>query len=132
MYLLDTNICIYIIKNKPEKVKERFSFIEIGDVGLSVITEAELRFGATKSGYPEKNHKALDRFLLPFEIIPFTSEVVTSYARIRSNLEKKGTPIGAMDLLIASHTLSLNAILVTNNVKEFSRIPDLKIENWAE
>ena len=132
MYLLDTNICIYIIKNRPQSVKKRLEQVDIGDVSISVITEAELRYGATKSLYPDRNNEALDRFLLPFEILPFTSEVVPAYAQIRSKLEVRGTPIGAMDLLIAAHAQTFNATLVTNNTKEFIRIEGLDVENWVE
>lgn len=131
MYLLDTNICIYIIRNRPVSVRERFNELSLGDVAISVITEAELRYGAAKSSYPEKNNEALTRFLLPFDILPFTSEAVTAYAAIRAALERKGTPIGAMDLLIAAQAQLLNATLVTNNMKEFGRVDGLQLENWV-
>ncbi len=131
MYMLDTNICIYIIKNSTAGVRERLKSVNIGEVSISVITEAELRFGAEKSSFPQKNLFTLQRFLLPFEIEPFTSACAAEYAKIRTRLEKNGTPIGAMDLLIASQAIALNATLVTNNEREFRRVSHLKIENWT-
>lgn len=131
MYLLDTNICIYIIKNNSTGIREHLKEVSIGEVGISVITEAELRFGVEKSSFPVKNLVTLQRFLLPLEIQPFTSACSVEYAKLRAKLEKKGTPIGAMDMPIASQALALNAILVTNNEREFRRISNLNIENWT-
>lgn len=130
-YLLDTNICIYIIKNKPAQVFEKFLTLPIGSVGISSITLAELNYGVTKSKSVEKNTNALMKFLTPIEIVDFNYDAANEYGKIRTNLELKGTPIGPLDLLIASHALSLNITLVTNNVKEFNRISELKIEDWV-
>lgn len=130
-YLLDTNICIYIIKKKPIHVFNKLLTIPIGSVGISSITLAELQYGIAKSSNPSKNEEALNRFLIPIEIIDFGTTATTEYGKIRAELERKGTPIGPLDMLIAAHAKSLNLILVTNNAKEFERIVGLKIENWA-
>ena len=130
-YLLDTNICIYIIKKKPEKVLNRFSKLKPGDVGVSTITVAELYYGVAKSSKPNQNTIALQEFLQPLIILDFTSEDSIAYGRIRSELEAEGKLIGAMDLLIASIAFSRALILVTNNEKEFNRVKDLKVENWV-
>jgi tRNA(fMet)-specific endonuclease VapC len=129
-YLLDTNICIYIIKRKPFNVFERFQSLTPGTVGISSITAAELQYGVSKSAFPEKNQSALQQFLVPLEIIEFDYEAATYYGKIRSHLEKNGTPIGPLDMLIGAHAQSLNVILITNNLKEFTRIENLKTENW--
>ena len=131
-FILDTNICIYIIKKKPALVFERFESTPLGSVGISTITEAELNYGVKKSLHVDRNRQALSKFLIPLEIANFDSYACEIYGNIRSDLEKKGTPIGPLDTLIAAHALSLDAILVTNNVKEFARIPNLKVENWTE
>jgi tRNA(fMet)-specific endonuclease VapC len=131
-YLLDTNICIYIIKKKPVEVFEKFKNLTIGDVGISSITLAELQYGIEKSSNIEKNRDALEKFLTPIEIIDYGYEAAVEYGKIRTQLEKKGIPIGPLDLLIASHAKSLDVILVTNNMKEFERIAGLKIENWTK
>lgn len=131
-YLLDTNICIYIIKKKPAEVFEKFKTLTIGDVGISSITLAELQFGIEKSSNPEKNREALEKFLTPIEILDYGYEATVEYGKIRTELEKKGIPIGPLDMLIASHAKSLDVILVTNNEREFVRIADLKIENWTK
>ena len=130
-YLLDTNICIYIIKKKPFEVFEKFKTLTIGDVGISSITLAELQFGIEKSSNAEKNREALEKFLTPIEIIDYGFEASVEYGKIRAELEKKGIPIGPLDMLIASHAKSLDVVLVTNNVKEFESIAGLKIENWT-
>lgn len=129
-YLLDTNICIYIIKKKPESVIKIFSKIKLGDVAISAITIAELYFGLAKSSKPNENTIALQEFLQPLVTLDFNSDDAVVYGRIRAELEANGQMIGAMDLLIAAIALSRELILVTNNEKEFSRIKDLKLENW--
>ncbi|MFC0610136.1 type II toxin-antitoxin system VapC family toxin [Rufibacter quisquiliarum] len=131
-YLLDTNICIYIIKKRPEIVLERFKELSLGSVGISAITLAELEFGIRKSSNPDRNLEALNQFLVPLDIKDFHYNATVEYGKIRANLEKAGTPIGPLDTLIAAHALSLNATLVTNNEKEFNRVTGLKIENWAK
>ena len=129
-YLLDTNICIYIIKRKPEKVFEKFRSLTPGSIGVSSITVAELAYGVNKSAFPEKNRNALQQFLIPLEILDFGNDAALQYGIIRSKLEKSGTPIGPLDTLIGAHALSLNIILVSNNIKEFGRIDGLLTENW--
>jgi tRNA(fMet)-specific endonuclease VapC len=131
-YLLDTNICIYTIEKKPITVFEKFKKLSVGEVGVSSITLAELNYGVRKSLYTEKNQSALNQFLIPLEIIEFDANASFEYGKIRATLEKSGNPIGALDLLIAAHAKSLGTTLVTNNVKEFERVVDLNIENWAE
>jgi tRNA(fMet)-specific endonuclease VapC len=131
-YLLDTNICIYIIKKKPAEVFDKFKNLTIGDVGISSITLAELQYGIEKSSNPVKNKEALEKFLTPIEVIDFGYDATVEYGKIRSELERKGVPIGPLDMLIAAHAMSLDVTLVTNNVREFERIPELKIDNWTK
>lgn len=131
-YLLDTNICIYIIKHKPPQVFEKFSNLIPGSVGISIITFSELQFGVKKSSQPEKNQSALNQFLIPLEIFEFDLNAGVEYGNIRANLEHAGTPIGPLDTLIAAHAKSLKLILVTNNEKEFQRVDGLEISNWLK
>jgi tRNA(fMet)-specific endonuclease VapC len=131
-YLLDTNICIYIIKKKPVEVFEKFNKLTIGDVGISSITLAELQFGIEKSSNAKKNRDALEKFLTPIEIIDYGYNATVEYGKIRAELERTGLLVGPLDMLIASHAKSLGVILVTNNVREFERIAGLRIENWAK
>ena len=131
-YLLDTNICIYIIKRKPVQVFEKFKSLSFGSIGISSITLAELQYGIMKSSIPERNQEALEIFLTPLEIIDFDFNATVEYGKIRADLERNGTPIGPLDTLIASHAKSLNLTLVTNNEKEFERVAGLKIENWTK
>ena len=130
MYLLDTNICIYIIKKKPIEVFEKFKKLELGTLKISSITVAELYFGAYNSQNFEKNIETIKNFLLPFEIINFDDKSSIEYAKIKADLRKKGQIIGELDMQIAGIALSNNLILVTNNEKEFIRVNNLKIENW--
>jgi len=130
-YLLDTNTCIYIIKKRPVAVIERFKRMPIAQVGISTITLSELFFGAAKSAKPLQNQMALAQFSAPLQIFPYDDEAAFCYGHLRTLLERQGTPIGSLDMLIAAHALSLSCTLVTNNEKEFRRIPDLKIENWT-
>lgn len=131
-FILDTNICIYIIKKKPARVFEKFRELPLGSVGISSITLAELQYGVRKSSQPEKNQIALNQFLIPLDIVDFDTNAAVEYGSIRTDLEKSGTPIGPLDTLIATHVRSLEFILVTNNEKEFKRVAGLKIENWAK
>ncbi|KAF0152494.1 MAG: PilT protein domain-containing protein [Ignavibacteria bacterium] len=131
-YLLDTNICIYIIKKKPKAVLTRFARLKPESVAISSITIAELYYGISKSSKPNENTIALEQFLLPLIQIEYSKNDGHSYGKIRADLEKEGKMIGAMDLLIASQAVSRNLILVTNNEREFKRINDLHIENWVE
>lgn len=128
--MLDTNICIYIIKNKPKSVKERFLDFDIGDISLSSITVSELYYGAYKSQYVEKNLLALEHFLQPFNIVEYDLNASIEYGHIRATLEKQGNVIGGLDMQIAAHAKSLDMTLVTNNTKEFIIVEDLVIDNW--
>jgi len=130
-YMLDTNICIYLIKQKPPKVLKHFKSHSIGDIGISSITLAELRYGVSKSRHIERNRQALDEFILPLEIEDFNEKAAAEYGTIRANLEKAGKPIGSMDMLIGAHALSHGATLVTNNTKEFKQITSLKVVDWS-
>ena len=129
--LLDTNICIYLIKRKPLEVLQKFNTYQVGDLGISSITVAELEYGVQKSQFPSRNRQALEQFLLPLQIVDFDNAAGVIYGNIRAILEKRGTSIGSLDTLIAAHAVSLQITLITNNVKEFSRVPDLKLDNWV-
>ena len=131
-YMLDTNICIYAIKHKPEKVFQKLQEVEPEDVCVSSVTYAELVHGVEKSAAVEKNRLALSMLLANIEILDFDVDAADCYGKIRADLEKKGTPIGPLDMMIAGHAQSRGYTVVTNNVKEFSRVSNLKIENWAE
>ncbi len=130
-YLIDTNICIYIMNKRPPEVIERFKTFEIGQIGISSITVSELNYGVAKSQKKKQNAKRLDEFLTPFTILPYDENASKYYGLIRSELESQGNVIGPLDMLIAAHAISENLILVTNNEKEFQRIESLKVENWA-
>ncbi|MCX7692431.1 type II toxin-antitoxin system VapC family toxin [Tepidimonas taiwanensis] len=130
MILLDTNICIYLINRKPPAVLQRFRAYRAGEIGLSSIVAAELAYGVAKSG-SARNQQALELFLAPLEIHPFDTQAIWVYGRLRATLEQQGTPIGAMDTLIAAHALALDATLVTHNTREFARVPGLRLEDWA-
>jgi len=128
--MLDTNICIYIIKNKPLSVREKFQEFEVGELCISTITVSELMYGAYKSQHREKNLKAIEHFLMPFNVLEYDYKASVSYGKIRAGLEKQGKVIGGLDMLIAAHSLSLDTILVTNNTKEFERVQGLELDNW--
>jgi len=130
--LLDTNICIYLINKKNENVLKKFDFYKTGEIGISSISYSELIFGAYKSSRVQQNLDALNEFILPLEIVPFDDEAGFSYGRIRTLLEKKGVLIGPMDLLIGSHAISMKIPIVTNNEREFIKIPELQIINWVK
>lgn len=131
-YLLDTNICIYIIKRSPQQVIDRFKRLRVGDVGVSAITVCELQFGVSNSSQPERNQSALTEFLGPLEVMDFPAAAAAAYGEIRAHLERSGKPIGSYDLLLAAHALHENLTLVSNNIREFARVPDLRAENWLE
>ena len=131
-YMLDTNICIYAIKHKPEQVLQRLLAHDPAEVCISSVTYAELIHGVEKSRAVEKNRLALALLLANIEIMNFDAAAAESYGKIRADLEKQGTPIGPLDMMIAGHAMSLDYTVVTNNIKEFSRVKDLKLENWAE
>jgi len=130
-HLLDTCICIFLIRNKSKKMQSRFDSFQVGDLLVSAITEAELRFGADKSADPARNHRQLDQFFLTLPVLPFDRSSAVEYGDIRMTLERAGTPIGPLDLLIAAHARALQLTLVTNNLKEFSRVPNLKVADWS-
>jgi tRNA(fMet)-specific endonuclease VapC len=130
-FMLDTNICIYIIKKNPPQAAERVRALSPFEIGISSVALAELEYGVAKSSTPERNKEALASFLAPLEIAPFDDFAAIHYGEIRAHLEKGGLSIGAMDLMIASHARSLDVILVSNNLKEFQRVPGLKVENWV-
>jgi tRNA(fMet)-specific endonuclease VapC len=131
-YMLDTNICIYLIRQKPPQVLQKFTALSFGDVGVSAITVVELQYGVHKSQHAERNGQALEQFLIPLTVAGFDHNAAATYGAIRATLERQGTPIGSLDTLIAAHALSLDTTLVTNNLREFSRLPGLKVVNWAE
>lgn len=131
MYMLDTDICIYIIKRKPKNVLNRLKLLETGQLAMSSITFAELMNGAKKSQHVEANVEKLNALSELMDILPFDKRAALIYGDVRSSLEKRGETIGSIDLLIAAHALSLDLILVTNNEKEFRRVDGLKIENWV-
>jgi len=128
--LLDTDVCIYLIRQRPASVLQRFDEYTVGDIGISVVTLAELEYGVSKSSKPGRNKEALEEFVAPLVVADFDRAATTVYGKVRAALEKKGQMIGAMDLLIAAHALSLNVRLVTHNVREFSRVPGLRVETW--
>ena len=129
--MLDTNICIYIIKQQPESVLKRFLDYQIGDISISAITLSELRYGVAKSKYRVKNSNALEEFMIPLEILPFDEEAAQAYGDIRNSLEKAGTPLGTMDMLIAAHAVSRGLELVTKNTREFRRVSGLTVVDWV-
>ena len=130
-YLLDTNICIYLIKRRPERVLHELAKQAIGEVGISTITAAELWHGVARSQSFERSRAALEQFLLPLVIADFDSAAAIVYGQVRADLERQGKPIGPFDTLIAAHALSLDATLVTNTEREFRRVPGLIVANWA-
>jgi tRNA(fMet)-specific endonuclease VapC len=129
--MLDTNICIYLIKEQPASVLDRFIAHPVGDIGISVVTLAELEYRIAKSSRPTRNRVALEQFVSSLEIADFDRDATVSYGKVRAQLEKKGQPIGSMDLLIAAHAISLDVRLITHNVREFGKVPGLRIEDWA-
>jgi tRNA(fMet)-specific endonuclease VapC len=130
MILLDTNICIYIINAKPAAVLERFKHYKLGEIGLCSVVAAELAFGVAKSG-SARNRQALEMFLAPLTILPFDERAAWAYGDLRAELERRGTPIGSLDTMIAAHSLSLQAKLITNNSREFAKVPGLHVDNWV-
>ena len=131
-YMLDTNICIYAIKHKPERVFIRLQEHDPIDISISSVTYAELVHGVEKSKAIDKNRVALALLLANIEIMNFDSLAAESYGKIRADFEKAGTPIGPLDMMIAGHAKALGYTVVTNNTKEFERVKGLKLENWAE
>ena len=131
-YMLDTNICIYTIKHKPPEVIKAFLCHEPDDMCISSITYGELMHGVEKSQAVERNRAATTLFLSAISILPFDSDAAEKYGAVRADLERKGTPIGPMDMLIAGHARSRGLILVTNNTREFFRVNELEVEDWTK
>ncbi len=132
MFMLDTNICIYLLNRRTgyETILARLDGLAHEQVVISAISLAELRYGIAKSVKKEANRMKLDFFLHQFECVPFDSEIAAAYGEIRTQLELLGTPIGPLDMLIAAHALQLKATIVTNNIREFERVEGLALENW--
>ena len=131
-YMLDTNICIYTIKHKPPKVIQRFLSHDPSELCISSITYAELMHGVEKSMSAERNRIAITMFLSPISVLNFDTYAAEEYGKIRADLERKGIPIGPMDILIAAHAKAEDLILVTNNTREFERVEDLEVEDWTK
>jgi tRNA(fMet)-specific endonuclease VapC len=131
-YMLDTNICIYTIKHKPESVINNFMSHNPEDLCISSITYAELMHGVEKSQAVDKNRLAISLFLSPITILDFDDKAAGEYGRVRAALERKGTPIGPLDMLIAGHAKSEGLILATNNTREFKRVDGLALEDWVQ
>ena len=130
-YMLDTNICIYAIKHKPEQVFQRLQEHDPSEICISSVTYAELIYGVERSNAVMRNRIALTVLLSNIEVLPFDSLAAENYGKVRAELEKGGTPIGPLDTKIAGHARSLNYTVVTNNTREFERVSGLQLENWA-
>ena len=130
MILLDTNICIYIINARPPAVLARFQQHRLGDIGLCSVVAAELAYGVAKSG-SARNRQALEMFLAPLAVLPFDAAAFWAYGTLRADLERRGTPIGVLDTLIAAHALSQQALLVTHNTREFTQVSGLQLADWT-
>lgn len=131
-YMLDTNMCVFALRNKPRAVGDRIQQHMPDDIVISVITVAELRVGADKSSRPEENHRQINDFLLTFDVLMFDSGAADAYGVIRADLERRGQPIGELDMLLAAHAVSQNLIFVTHNTSEFQRVKGLQLEDWFE
>ncbi|MBC2714622.1 MAG: type II toxin-antitoxin system VapC family toxin [Desulfobacteraceae bacterium] len=131
-YLIDTNICIYIMNKRPTGIIHKFKLFDVGEIGVSTITISELQYGVSKSKNRKLNKQRIEEFLSPLEILPYDEIAATIYGDIRVQLEKRGEPIGPLDLLIAAHALSRNLVLISNNEKEFERVKNLKVEDWVK
>lgn len=129
-FLLDTNVCIDLLRGKGEDILRHLGRHDLGEIGISAITFAELQHGVHKSSDPARNMQAVAQFCAAFDIQPFDDVAAEVYGRIRAELERLGTPIGPLDTLIAASALSLGCVLVTNNEREFSRVHGLTVENW--
>jgi|SRR4051794_22937590 len=129
-YMLDTNICIYVIKNRPAELREQFDRLA-EQICISTITLAELYFGVEKSNRRIQNLQAVEQFVARLEALPFSAEAAAHYGQLRAELERAGEPAGPHDMLIGAHARSAGLIIVTNNLREFERIPGLRVENWV-
>ncbi len=130
-YLLDTNTCIFLIKSRSQTLFDKVAAHRPGEIGISSITLAELEYGVSKSAHPERNREALRMFTIPLEVAPFDDASAEHYGKVRSTLEAAGSPIGPLDTLIAAHGLALNAVVVTNNTREFKKVAGLRVEDWS-
>ena len=130
-YLIDTNICIYLMNHHPPEVLARFRKMGVGEIALSSITVSELYYGARKSKAIQQNIRRIEEFVYPFDVLAYDEDAAKEYGKIRSYLEEQSQVIGPLDMLIAAHALSRNLILITNNTKEFERVKSLQIENWV-
>jgi tRNA(fMet)-specific endonuclease VapC len=130
-FMLDTNACIFLIRQKYPRLLQRVVQCAPSDLGLSAITLAELEYGVAKSSQPDRNRQALAEFLLPLEIAAFDDRAARTYGAVRAHLEGRGMPIGSLDTLIGAHALSLGVTLVTNNTREFARIAGLQVKDWT-
>ncbi len=128
--MLDTNICVYVLKNRPEQLRERFNRLA-GQLCISTISLAELLYGVEKSSRPNENRQAVEQFVARLDVLPFSASAASHYGQIRVALEGVGRPIGAHDMLIGAHARSEGMTVVTNNLREFERIPELRTENWV-
>jgi tRNA(fMet)-specific endonuclease VapC len=129
-FMLDTNICIYVIRNRPAALRERFDQLAEA-LCISTITLGELLYGVEKSARRNQNFQAVEQFTARLEVLPFAARAATHFGQIRAELTRVGTPCGAYDMLIAAHARSEGLMLVTNNVREFQRMPGLRLDNWA-
>lgn len=127
--LIDTDITSYIFAHRVDVVRHKFLALRVGDVGISAISAAELTFGAARSA-SERNRRAVERALNALVVVPFEQAAANVYGQIRATLQKQGTTIGSMDMLIAAHAIALDLPLATNNLREFRRVPGLRVENW--
>jgi tRNA(fMet)-specific endonuclease VapC len=127
--LLDTDITSYIFSHRDERPRRRFLALAVGDIGISAVTAAELAFGV-EINRSERNRRAVERALESLVVAPFDAAAAAAYGRIRAALQRRGTPIGPLDMMIAAHAISLGIPLATNNVREFRRVPGLRLENW--
>ncbi len=132
MYCLDTNICIYLLKGTFPSIADRLRGVEPGEVAVAAMVKAELLFGAEKSQQSARTRARIEEFLEPLAILPFDDRASALHARLRASLERRGTPVGCEDLVIASTALAHDAILVTHNTREFKRIPGLSVEDWTQ
>ena len=129
-YLLDTDICVVLLRKQPATLLDRLRSLAPGDVGISSVTASELHYGIQKSLHRERNVEALAHILAPLEIHPFGAAEAETHGRLRAELERTGRSIGVFDTMIAAHALALGVVMVTGNIREFSRVPGLRIENW--
>lgn len=131
-FMLDTNTCVDLIRERDERILRRMKRRSPDDLCVSSVTLSELEYGAEKSAKPQKNRLALAEFMTPLAVVPYDDSVAPVYGRVRTALEKAGTPIGPLDTMIAAHALTLGLTLVTDNEREFRRVAGLKVQNWAK